>query len=49
MNKYRVVFTDIRTHEDYVGEVPESKLITIIMSLIGDGWMLSELSEITND
>ena len=43
MKKYRLVFTHVRRWLDVEDEVTEDKLVNRIQSMIGDGWMLSEL------
>ena len=44
MKKYRLVFTHVRRWLDVEDEVTEDKLVNRIQSMIGDGWMLSELT-----
>lgn len=48
--KYKVVFTDIHRHMDYVGEASSDILIMTIQDMLKDGkLMLSELAEIKDD
>lgn len=48
--KYKVVFTDIHRHMDYVGEASDKILIDVIKdTLKGGKLMLSELTEIPDD
>lgn len=46
MKKYRVVFTHVRRMVDLVGEVTEDNLVTHVQNMLGNGWMLSELTAI---
>ena len=43
---FELVFTNIRTHMDFVGSCPESELIPLIQSMLINGWFLSELNRI---
>ena len=48
--KYRIVFTNIHTHMDLVGEATESTVIDTIVDMLKDGkLMLSELTLIVPD
>ncbi len=48
--KYKVVFTDIHRHMDYVGEASDKILIDVIKDTLKDGkLMLSELTELPDD
>jgi len=42
---YEVVFTNVRTHMDMVGKCAESGLVSLIQSMLGEGWFLSELKK----
>ena len=44
MKKYRLVFTHVRRWIDVEDEATEDILIDRIRRMIGDGWMLSELT-----
>lgn len=48
--KYKVVFTDIHRHMDYISEASDRILIDVIKDTLKDGkLMLSELTEITDE
>lgn len=50
MKEYRLVFTDIHRHMDYIGKASDQTLVMTIQDMLKGGrLMLSELTEVTEE